>query len=391
MLQDAPELVADNGSHGKLLAYVAIALGSSFLCSVWEAVLLATPRSHVALMVQRGAMGGKRLQRMRRNIERPISAILTLNTVAHTVGAAGAGAEATLIFGSAWFGVISAVLTVLILVFSEIIPKTLGTVYCRQLAGFTGVSVHALVKVFYPLVRLLELVTLLFKPERKGPSVTRAELQAMAAISADEGGIDRAEQQTVENLLRLETVKVRDIMTPRTVLFVLPETTTVADFVAATLPPFSRIPVTPGGADDITGYVLKSDVLERAANDEHDVRLAELVRPLDVVPTSASAAHVLGRLADARSHVALVADEYGGTAGLVTLEDVMETLLGREIIDESDRVVDMQELARRRREGAGGRDDATPPADDAAEAEDGRSGDDGAVAGDAPPGGAAGT
>ena len=155
--------------------------------------------------------------------------------------------------------------------------------------------------------------------------MTRAELQAMATISADEGGINRAEQQTFENLLRLEQVKVKDVMTPRTVLTILPESMTVGEALTADgLPPFSRIPITPGDADDISGYVLKADILEHAANDRHDVRLVELGRPLDVLPTSASVAHVLGRLADARSHVALVADEYGGTAGLVTLEDVMD-------------------------------------------------------------------
>lgn len=340
-------LAEEAGSHAMLLVYVAVALGTSFLCSVWEAVLLSTPSSHIELMVQRGANGGRRLQRMRRNVERPISAILTLNTVAHTVGAAGAGAEATLIFGSKWFGVISAVLTLLILVFSEIIPKTLGTAYARQLAGFTGWSVHLLVKLFYPLVRVLEFVTSLFKPERKRPAVTRAELAAMAAVSAAEGGINRDEQRTMDNLLRLEQVKVKDVMTPRTVLSILPEGMTVGEALAdGVLPAFSRIPLSPGGADDISGYVLRADILERAARDARGVRLVEMVRPLDAVPTGASVGHVLSMLGSARSHLALVADEYGGTAGLVTLEDVMETLLGQEIMDETDRVENMRALAR---------------------------------------------
>jgi CBS domain containing-hemolysin-like protein len=352
LLLTAPTLAepaADLGSHVKLLTYIAVALGISFLCSIWEAVLLATPRSHVELMVEAGSRGGAHLRRMRQNVEQPISAILTLNTIAHTVGAAGAGAEATIIFGSAYFGVISAVLTLLILVFSEIIPKTIGTTYCRSLAGMTGVSVHALVRLFYPFIRLMELLTRLLKPKKKGPSVSRAELQAMAALSAAEGGIRLAEQRTVDNLLRLEQIKVRDVMTPRTVIFSLAEGRTVGEVLdGEQLPPFSRIPITPGGADDIRGYVLRQDLLERAADGDRDVVLADLARPMDVVPQSSSVAHALDLLSGRREHILLVADEFGGTAGLITLEDAMETLLGREIMDELDRVADLQELARRR-------------------------------------------
>jgi len=350
LLADPPAVpVEDPGSHFELLVYVSVALGVSFLCSVWEAVLLSTPRSHVELMVQKGTRGGERFKRLRRNVERPISAILTLNTIAHTVGAAGAGAEATLIFGSAWFGVISAVLTLLILIVSEIIPKTLGTVYCRRLAGITGTSVTVLVNVLYPVVWMLELLTRAFKPGSAGPSVSRAELQAMAAISAEEGGIGSGEARTFENLLRLEEVKVREIMTPRTVLFMLPIDLTVGELLkAGDLPPFSRIPITSGDADDIEAYVLKQDVLERAANDEDDVTMGALRRPIEMVPLGASVASALEQLAGKRSHLLLVVDEYGGTAGIVTLEDIMETLLGREIMDESDRVADLQEMARRR-------------------------------------------
>jgi CBS domain containing-hemolysin-like protein len=344
------EADVEQGSHLTLLVYVAVALSVSFLCSIWEAVLLATPLSHIELMVQGGSKAGKHLQQMRRNVEQPISAILTLNTIAHTVGAAGAGAEATRIFGSQWFGVISAVLTLLILVFSEVIPKTLGTVYCRRLSGFTGTSVHALVRIFYPFVRVFDLMTRAMRPKHRRPTVTRAELAVMARISADEGGLQKGEQRTFENLLKLSEIKISEVMTPRTVIFMLPETSTVGELLSrGDLPPFSRIPISPGSADDIRAYVLMQDILERGVNDEDDITLHELGRPLEIRPGTASVASVLDFFIDQHAHILLVVDEYGGTAGLVTLEDALETLLGREIVDESDRVADLQDLARQRK------------------------------------------
>jgi CBS domain containing-hemolysin-like protein len=348
-----PTLPADApaGSPAILLTYVAVALVVSFLCSVWEAVLLATPPSHIQLLAQAGSRGGLALQRLRRQVDRPITAILTLNTVAHTVGAAGAGAEATALLGSAWFGVVSAVLTLLILVFSEIIPKTLGTVHCRRLAPMTGLCVAALVTALGPFIRCMELLTGLIRRRKGAPSVTRADLAAMAALGAEEGSINAAERRTFENLLRLGRMKVRDVMTPRPVMMMLPERLTVRELLAGgDMPPFSRIPITPGDADDVRAYVLKQDVLERAARGELDVTLRELGRPLDIVPLNGSVAQALDRLADAREHILLVVDEFGGTSGLITLEDAMETLLGREIMDESDRVADLQALARRRRD-----------------------------------------
>jgi len=343
------EAEVDPGSHLTLLVYVAVALSVSFLCSIWEAVLLATPLSHIELMVQGGSQAGKQLQRMRRNVEQPISAILTLNTIAHTVGAAGAGAEATQIFGSRWFGLISAVLTLLILVFSEIIPKTLGTVYCRSLSGFTGKSVHWLVRIFYPFVRVFDLITRTMRPKHRRPAVTRAELAVMARISAQEGGIKAGEQRTFENLLKLNQIKIDEVMTPRTVIFMLPETTTVGEVLTrGELPPFSRIPISPDSADNIRAYVLMQDILERGANDEDEITLGELGRPIEIMPGTRSVASVLDHFIDQQTHILLVVDEFGGTAGLVTLEDALETLLGREIVDESDRVADLQQLARQR-------------------------------------------
>jgi CBS domain containing-hemolysin-like protein len=339
------------GSHATLLTYVAVALGISFLCSVWEAVLLSTPISHLQVMADAGRSSGRRLLAMRRQIDQPITAILTLNTIAHTVGAAGAGAEATLIFGSRWFGVISAVLTVLILVFSEIIPKTIGTAYCRQLAGLTGHSLTVLMVVLAPVVAVLERLTRLLRPRRRGPTVTRAELQALARVGAEEGHLDEGERLVLDNLMQLDTVRVRDVMTPRTIMFALPASLTVGEALEG---PgelgFSRIPVYDQDLDDVEGYVLRTDLLERAATGRRDERLQSLMRPIPSIALGSTVAQALQRFIADKDHLFLVVDEYGGTAGLIALEDALETLLGREIVDESDAVADLQALARRRYE-----------------------------------------
>lgn len=337
------------GEWGALVFYVAIALGVSFLCSIWEAALLSTPVSHIELLVEQGNKAGSIMQGLRQNVERPISAILTLNTIAHTVGAAGAGAEATAIFGSEFFGIISAVLTLLILIFSEIIPKTLGAVYAKSLTPFTAYSLRVLLVLLKPAVFAFEFVTRSMRPAQEAPTVTRSELQVMARISAEEGGIQERENRIVSNLLQLAEVQVETIMTPRTVVVMFQEDETVGEVMqSAAFLPFSRIPVFGESADDINGYVLRHEIYKRAAADEYDVKLKDIARRLDVVPETNSVAQVLDEFIAKQDHIFLVIDEYGGTAGLITLEDTVETLLGIEILDESDRVADLRQLARRR-------------------------------------------
>lgn len=349
-----PILAAGTGAVGAgewsaLIFYVVIALGVSFLCSIWEAAMLSTPVSHIELLVQQGSKAGVIMQGLRQNVEHPISAILTLNTIAHTVGAAGAGAEATAIFGSEFFGIISAVLTLLILVFSEIIPKTLGAVYAKQLTPFTAYSLRALLWVFRPAVFAFEFVTRSMRPSEDAPTVTRSELQVMARISAQEGGIRERENRIVANLLQLAEVQVETIMTPRTVMVMFPEDQTVGEIMRSyPFLPFSRIPVYGESADDIKGYVLRHEIYKRAAADEIGVMLREIALKLDVVPETNSVAQVLDEFIAKQDHLFLVIDEYGGTAGLITLEDTVETLLGIEILDESDAVADLRQLARRR-------------------------------------------
>jgi CBS domain containing-hemolysin-like protein len=340
-----------SGEWSALLFYIIIALGISFLCSVWEAVMLSVPVSHVELMVEEGSAAGRIMQGLRQNVERPISAILTLNTIAHTVGAAGAGAEATAIFGSEAFGVISAVLTLLILVFSEIIPKTLGAVYAKQLTAFTAHSLRGLLFVLAPAVYAFEFVTRVLRPSEDSPTVTRSELQVMARISAEEGGILERENRIVSNLLQLADVQVETIMTPRTVVLMFKKDMTVGEVIEKhKVLPFSRIPIYDESADNIRGYVLRHEIYKRVASDEHDVKLEDIAREIHVVPETNSVAQVLNDFIIKQDHVFVVIDEYGGTAGLITLEDTVETLLGIEILDESDRVADLRELARRRYE-----------------------------------------
>lgn len=341
-----------SGLLSALLLYIAIALGISFLCSVWEAVMLSTPVSHIELLVQEGNQAGLIMQTLRQNVERPISAILTLNTIAHTVGAAGAGAEATAIFGSEFFGVISAVLTLLILVFSEIIPKTLGAVYAKQLTPFTAYSLRILLFVMAPAVFAFEFITRAMRPSEDAPTVTRSELQVMARISAQEGGIQERENRIVTNLLQLADVQIETIMTPRTVVLMFQKDMTVGEVIKQhKILPYSRIPIYNETADDIKGYVLRHEIYKRVAADEHEIKLEKIAREIHAVPETNSVAHVLNEFIAKQDHIFVVIDEYGGTAGLITLEDTVETLLGIEILDESDRVADLRQLARRRYEG----------------------------------------
>ncbi|RMF80243.1 MAG: HlyC/CorC family transporter [Chloroflexi bacterium] len=338
-----------SGSVGGLLLFIGIALGISFLCSIWEAVMLSTSFSHIEVLIEQGKRAGYIMRAHKDNIERPISAILTLNTIAHTVGAAGAGAQAVGVFGNEFVGIISAVLTLLILIFSEIIPKTLGAAYWKQLMPFTAYSVRLLVIVLYPIVVAFQAMTSLLASKTEEPKITRSELEVMAQIGAGEGSIEEKENRIFHNLLGLRLVTVGDIMTPRTVAYTLREDMTVDEVVKEIKAlPYSRIPIYKEDRDNIEYYVLSSDILAAAAEDNDRTTLKELSRPLHSVPETLSADRVLDEFIARKEHIFLVFDEYGGTAGIITLEDVIETLLGIEITDESDIVADMRQLAQQR-------------------------------------------
>ena len=331
-----------------LFLYVALALGVSFLCSIMEAVLLSVTPSYVAAFERdEDATIGERLRELKEDIDRPLSAILSLNTIAHTVGAAGAGAQAAVVFGEAYTGVIAGVLTLLILVLSEIIPKTLGAVYWRSLAPPIARILVPTIFLMWPLVKLSQGITYLLSRGEDEATFSREEFTAMAELGEEEGVFEEKESRILRNLFRFNSLRVKDVMTPRTVVFDLSEEKTIKDVVEEHDEfRFSRIPVYDEDRDDVTGYVLKDQMLLRAAQEDHNVPLSDIAREILVVRETLPLPDLLERLLDGLEHIALVVDEYGGMAGIVTMEDVVETLLGLEIVDEADSVEDMQALAR---------------------------------------------
>jgi CBS domain containing-hemolysin-like protein len=333
-----------------LIAYVLLALVFSFLCSIAEAVLLSITPAYIAGLQDKNPGLAKLLKRLKQDrVDQSLAAILTLNTIAHTVGAIGSGAKATAVFGNAWFGLFSALMTLMILFLSEIIPKTIGAVYWRFLTGPTARFVRILIWVLYPLIWLSEWLTRLVSGNKKAHVFCRDEFVAMAGIGERAGQIDPRESRIITNLFRLGTLKAEDIMTPRTVITALPLKLTV-DAAVAVNPPvsFSRLPLYENDLDHISGFILKDDLLLAKALDRGQLTLASLQRDIKTVPGTLPLSKLLAQLLEQRQHIALVVDAYGGTKGLVTLEDVVETLLGTEIVDEMDGEADMQALARRK-------------------------------------------
>lgn len=345
---DAPS-EAGGASVFVLVLFVLLALVFSFLCSVAEAVLLSITPSFVAGLQETRPDFGRLLGRLRQqDVDRSLAAILTLNTIAHTIGAIGAGAQATAVFGSTWMGLFSAGMTLLILFLSEIIPKTLGAVFWRRLAWPTAHFIRGLIVLLFPLIWLSEQVTKLIARRRDVHAFDRNEFVALADLGQQAGQIDERESRIIRNLFRLVSLTAEDIMTPRTVMFAIQRDTMVADALAEWPDcPFSRIPLYGRDLDDVTGFILKDDLLLAQAQGRGEQRLATLEREIATVAGQTRLSDVLELLLDRRQHIALVAGDYGGTRGLVTLEDVVETLLGMEIVDEVDRVEDMQALARR--------------------------------------------
>ena len=335
-----------------LAAYVALALGVSFLCSLLEATLLATRASNLVHQRDEGKRGAGHLLELKQNrLDDAISAILILNTVSNTLGATMAGAQAGVVFENRWVGVFSGVLTLGILIFSEIIPKTLGAVYPRQLAGFTGWVLYGLTRSMAPVLYLSRLLTRVLTRDRD-TAISRDEITAFITTASREGVLSADESRMVESLLRFNDVRVEDVMTPRTVVYALPVTATIADLLAsAEANAFSRIPLYRDEVDDIAGYVLKIEVLRAvAAGVDRETTLQRYLRNVSFIPELATVGQALRQLASSREHLAMTTDEHGSISGLVTLEDLMETVLGFEIVDESDETVDMRQRAARLRE-----------------------------------------
>ncbi|SHG77731.1 CNNM domain-containing protein [Winogradskyella jejuensis] len=352
---------------GLLVFYAIISIFFSFLCSILEAVLLSITPTFLNLKKNEGKAYASDLETLKKDVDRPLIAILTLNTIAHTVGAILVGVQAKVayaelygtetrsIFGIEFtedimVGVVSTIMTILILVASEIIPKTIGATYWKQLANFTTKALNILI---FPLkwtgvLWLLQLTTKLIGGKGHGSVLSREGFAAMADIAHEEGVFEENESKVIKNLLNFKDVQAKDVMTPRTVMKTENEVMTVEDFFKANSNiRFSRIPVYTEDADNITGLVLKDDVFKEMAFGNGSKLLSELKRNIIIVNRSLPIPKLFEQLVESRNHMALVVDEYGSVSGLVTMEDVIETLLGLEIMDESDNVSDLQLLARK--------------------------------------------
>ncbi len=329
-----------------LFLYFFLALGISFLCSLLESVLLSMSRSFINILSKKNPTSGKSLEKLKDNISRPLAAILSLNTIANTVGAAGVGAVTYNLLGSKWVAIMSGILTLSILIFSEIIPKTIGAHYWKKLAIPSSYMIRVLIVIMYPFVVMLEVLSNWLKPEEKQDIVTKEDVIAMAEIGEDEGTIEEDESTIIENLLRLDNITAEEVLTPRSVVYALQKDLTVRqaldeyDNII-----FSRIPVYDKDLDEITGLVRRDNLLNSKAEDQFDVTMEELSEPVHIVNEKESVGSILDEFVHRREHLFIVKDEFGQFVGIITLEDAIETLLGVEIVDETDSVVDMRKLA----------------------------------------------
>ena len=330
-----------------LLAYLALAIIVSFLCSLLEAVLLSLTPSFITAMRESHPRTGALLDELKASVDRPLAAILSLNTIAHTVGAAGVGAQAQAVFHNVPLSIISGVLTLLILVFSEIIPKTYGALHWRQLAAPSAYVLRVVIFTMWPLVTLSRGISRVIAREGETPSVSRDEIDAMPDLGRKAGILDPQDARLLESVINFGRVKVKDILTPRTVVKSLRSDMSIREALdSMDASSYSRYPVLQH-PEVLLGYVIRSDILTAAARDEWDRSINELARDIMILPEPATVKGAFGRFIRNREHMAGVVDEFGGFAGLVTLEDVLETLIGHEIMDEGDTVEDLREFARR--------------------------------------------
>lgn len=332
-----------------LILYLLLALVVSFMCSIMEAVLLSSPKAFIVSQTKLNNNWAKLFLNYKNEIDKPLAAILSLNTIAHTVGAAGVGAQAVAVFGQTYFGIISAILTILILVITEIIPKTIGANYWRNLAPSISYIIRFSLIITYPLVLLSGFLTRLISGRRKEASVSREEISAMAGIGATEGVFNQKEYKIIENLLKTKDIKVSEIMTPRTVVTSADKDMSLDDFRKKFSDiSFSRIPIYSENEENIIGYIMRQAVLEKISEGNTNFSLYDFKREMLVVPETVGLISIWSDMIDKNEHIALVVDEYGGMAGIVSLEDVIENILGSEIVDETDKIIDMQEYAKKK-------------------------------------------
>ena len=344
---------------GLLLTFFCVSIFFSFLCSILEAVLLSITPAYVGLQEQEKTPIANDLAYFKEDIDKPLAAILTLNTIAHTVGAIGVGSQATTIFGStsltvfgleliSWEALIAGIMTLAILILSEVIPKTIGANNWERLTPLTVQTLKIMLFLLAPFIWISQSITRNLKKEKNKPVLSRTDFSVMTDLGKETGALQENEQKIIQNLLRFSRVLVRDIMTPRIVVVAADESITVEKFHEEHEKlPFSRIPIYKNNSDTITGLVLKDDLLLKLVEDDYNIVLREIKRDIIIVHSSLPIPDLLDMFINKKEHMALVVDEFGGMEGIVTMEDIIETLLGLEIVDESDNTEDMQALARK--------------------------------------------
>ena len=327
-----------------IIMIVSIAL--SALCSMLEATLLSTPLSYISGLEDQGVKGAQRLKKLKQSPDRPISAILCLNTIANTVGASIVGSLVYEVYGDPLVGVFSTVFTLAILIFSEIIPKTIGTSYWRTLAIPASAIISSMIFITFPLVWVLEHITRLISSGSTQVSVSREDISAMVSVAVEEEVIETEEKKMIQNLLKLDEITAHEIMTPSTVVEMAEGQMTIKEFYDSDLT-HSRILVYDEENDDyVIGYVLRQAVLEKMAEDKFTTTIRDISRPILSFPEEEPVGNIWEKFLEKKEHISVIIDEYGTFRGIVTLEDVIETMLGQEIVDETDEVVDMQEYAK---------------------------------------------
>lgn len=319
----------------------------SALCSTLEATLLSTPLSFITGLEEQGVKGAARLKRLKQHPERPISAILCLNTIANTVGASIVGSLVYEVYGDAIVGIFSTIFTFAILIFAEIIPKTIGTSYWRSLALTASVIINGMIFIMFPLVWVLEKLTGVISSKSNQISISREDISAMVSVATEEEVIEKEEKKMIQNLLKLDEITAHEIMTPSAVVEMAEAHMTIREFYDSEDLTHSRIPVYDDENDEyVIGYVLRQEILEKMAEDKFTTKLDEITRPIMTFKEEDTVSDIWEKMLEKKEHISVILDEYGSVRGIVTMEDVIETMIGHEIVDETDEVVDMQEYAK---------------------------------------------
>ncbi|MBC8238437.1 MAG: DUF21 domain-containing protein [Helicobacteraceae bacterium] len=333
-----------------LILFFVLSVSVSFLCSILESVLLSVNRSYISVLETEKPKVAAYLRSHKENINKSIASILILNTIANTLGAAAVGAQASILFGNDAVVYVSIVLTFAILFFSEIIPKTIGAIYWKELAPVSARIIRIFIFITYPIILSTLFVTnRISKGKENAHSLTKEELLHSMLLSEDDGVIDEKESDFIENILSLNKIKVKDVLTPRSVVFALDETMTIKEIIEskAAIFKFSRIPVYKNSIEDVTGIVLTKKIFKQALIDD-SVSVGSIKKNIIVINENIPVSKALDMFITKKDHMFLVKDNYDQTDGIITLEDCVETILGVEIVDESDTTEDMRELAKRK-------------------------------------------